>query len=110
MSMYQQVFLSIVVVGVLYFLSMQFNRYIDTRRELYDGETAVWVMFGSFYTLVGIAFMVLIWWHELRMIHTPWQGAAMVFGIMLVCFIASGLSMAIGDAVRAHKRRQERDA
>jgi len=109
MSIYQQVFVSIVILGVLWFLSMQFNRYIDTRRELYDGETAVWVMTGTFYTLIGFGFLVMLWWHELDAIATPWQGGTVVLGIAMSAFVASGLPMAIGDAVRAHKRRQEGD-
>lgn len=107
MSIYQQIFVSLVVLGILYFLSMQFNRYIDTRRELFDGETAVWVIVGTAYTLVGAMFLVLLWWHELQAISAPWQAAATITGTVLLCFVASGIPMTIGDAVRAHNRRKE---
>jgi hypothetical protein len=69
----------------------------------------VWVMTGTFYTLIGFGFLVMLWWHELDAIATPWQGGAVVLGIAMSAFVASGLPMAIGDAVRAHKRRQEGD-
>lgn len=107
MSIYQQIFVSLVVLGILYFLSMQFNRYIDTKREQYDGETATWVVIGVTYTLIGSMFLVLLWWHELQAINAPWQAAVTIAGVVLLCFVASGIPMYVGDAVRAHNRRKE---
>lgn len=107
MSIYEQVFLSLVVLGMLYFLSLQFNRYIDSRQDLFDGETAVWVMIGTFYTLVGYGFLVLLWWHEMACLPSAWQGAVTMFGLILLSFVASGIPMAVGDARRAHQRRME---
>lgn len=107
MSINQQIFVSLVVLGILYFLSMQFNRYIDTRRELFDGETATWVVVGVSYTMIGAMFLVLLWWHELQAIAAPWQAAVSITGVIILCFVASGIPMYIGDAVRAHNRRKE---
>lgn len=108
MSMYQQSILSVVILGALFFVSLNFNRYIDTRGDMYDGETSVWVICGTGYTIAGFAIVVMLWWHDLQGIMQPWRAGASIAGLLFVCFAASGIPMAIGDAVRAHNRRKER--
>ena len=116
-SPYTHALLTVIVLIVLFWVSLLFNNYIDRRHKkrddetgdsrpqqselLYDGETAVWVMLGTTYTNIGAAALVLIWWHELRQIEAPWRGAVFVGSLIFACYIASGIPMAVGDAVRS---------
>lgn len=107
MSIYQQILLSIVIYALLTLASIALNRHIDGREELFDGETATWVILGTLYTIVGAAAVTMIWWHEMDAIALPWQGGAAIFLIVLLSFSFSGLPMYIGDAKRSQKRRKE---
>ena len=105
---YAHALLSFLVIVALFWVSMLFNNYIDHRREMYDGETAVWVILGTTYTNVGATALVLIWWHELHQIGQPWRGAVAVGALIFACYIASGIPMAVGDAVRSLNLRSEK--
>lgn len=105
---YAHALLSFLVIVALFWVSMLFNNYIDHRREMYDGETAVWVILGTTYTNVGATALVLIWWHELHQISQPWRGAVAVGALIFAAYICAGTPMAVGDAVRSLNLRSEK--
>jgi hypothetical protein len=92
--------LSILILGVLVVISTLFNSYIDSRDagDGFDGETAVWVALGNFYTIViGVGGLVSIW--------GGWKMAQYAIVIAFISFVASGLPMMFGDANRTKRRR-----
>lgn len=98
--MFLNIAMSAVILGVLVVISTLFNSYIDSRDagDGFDGETAVWVAFGNFYTIViGIGGLVTIW--------GGWQMGGLAILISFVAFVASGLPMMFGDATRTKRRR-----
>jgi hypothetical protein len=102
---------SLMIATSLYLGSHFFNRHIDqrfttTRRP--DGLTAMWVVLGTIYTLIGAALLVALWAHRL-----PEQVALLasaVLGLHLAAFAVSGLPMLIGDINRTSAQRISREA
>lgn len=97
--------LSVVVLGILFVLSLFFNSYIDSRddekeEERFDGETAVWVGLGVFYTCVlGIGGLASIW--------GGWKMGQYAVVVALISFMASGAPMGAGDIYRSLRRRTQ---
>lgn len=72
------------VFGILTLFGVLYNRWIaEQERQLKEGRTSLWVVFGCVVTLIGAATL-------------NWQGAVIAF----LCFIASGLPMIIGSLLR----------
>lgn len=94
--------LTILILMALYAASSMFDQYIDGRDlgSLYDGETAVWVALGCLYTVIGFGLIFGVWF--------GWQHAVVAVGLMLACFVASGLPMYMGDASRSRRNRMEK--
>lgn len=62
-----------------------------------NGITAIRVVVGVLYTLIGGGMAVSLW---ASLLPAGWLLGPVVAAIMLVCFIASGLPMVIGDMKR----------
>jgi hypothetical protein len=96
--------MSIIVLGILTVISTLFNAYIDSRDagDGFDGETAVWVAFGNFYTIIiGIGGLAAVW--------GGWLMAGWAISLSFAAFVAAGLPMMFGDATRTKRRRTEID-
>lgn len=78
------------VLAGLFFFGLAYNalmHYLDGKK---DGYTAFLVVAGVLITLGGAALI-------------SWQAAV----LCLVCFVASGIPMIVGDIYRAIKRREQ---
>lgn len=97
--------LSILILVALIALSVMFDRYVGrrpvTRRA--DGETALWVVIGCIYAMVGAAVLLVLW--------GPWLGGDWRLGLwallaMFLAFGAAGAPMFIGDLRRSQAWRE----
>lgn len=104
------IIISITTLVALFITSYFFDRWINTRHEQAeqsDGETATWVAIGSGYTIIGFVILVSLWAHRLP---ADWILGPVAGLILLVCFVASGLPMWIGDRNRSQAIRTSRAA
>jgi hypothetical protein len=92
-----QIGVSILILVALSAISVMFDRYVGrrpvTRRA--DGETALWVVIGCTYAMVGAAVLLALW--------GPWLGGDWRLGLwallaMFVAFGAAGAPMFFGDS------------
>ena len=89
--------------------SWRFNRYVDSRppSRRADGETALWVIIGCAYVVVGAAILIGAW--------APWLPGDWRLGLAAGCltflaFAAGGLPMALGDHRRSAADRRTVEA
>lgn len=89
------------MVVALFIISTLFDQWIDTigKADRYDGDTAVWVGWGVFYT-------ILLWAVIFAMFTTP-RHAIIGLVTLLICFVASGWPMYQGEADRSRRDRQK---
>jgi hypothetical protein len=100
-----QIGVSILILVALSAISVMFDRYVGrrpvTRRA--DGETALWVIVGCTYAMVGVAMLLALW--------GPWLGSDWRLGLwallaMFVAFGAAGAPMFFGDLRRSQGWRE----
>lgn len=89
--------------------SWRFNRYVDSRppSRRGDGETALWVIAGCTYTVIGASVLIGAWapW-----LPGDWRLGPITCAITLSAFAAGGLPMALGDHSRSAADRRTVEA
>jgi hypothetical protein len=103
------VLITIATLAALAAASWQFNRYVDSRpvAARADGETALWVIFGCAYVVLGAAIVTSAW---AAWLPTDWRLGLATGGITLGAFVAGGLPMALGDHKRSASDRRTTEA
>lgn len=101
MAIFVRVMVTLSVLGALSMISWMFDAWIDNRRpeDRYDGDTAIWVMVGTAYTIVAWAIILTVW--------LGWNMSGPGAALLLTCFIFSGVPMYFGEAERSRKKRND---
>lgn len=101
--------ITIAVAAILMAGSWRFNRYVDGRplSARADGETALWVVFGCSYVVVGAAVLIGAWapW-----LPHDWRLGLAAGAIIFAAFFAGGMPMALGDHKRSASDRRTSEA
>lgn len=92
----------ILILIVLFVISTLFDLWIDQRgkKDRYDGDTAIWVAYGTLYVVILWAAMFAM----LTDVRTAVTGAV----ALLACFVAAGWPMYRGEADRSRRARQRK--
>lgn len=100
---------TLTVLAALVAASWRFNRYVDSRpiRRRADGETALWVIFGCAYVVLGASVLVGAW---AAWLPHDWRLGPAVGAIAFLAFAAGGLPMALGDHRRSAADRRTEEA
>lgn len=101
---------AILVYAALFGVSKTFNSYIDGQPAGHrpDGVTALWVVFGVVYTLLGGTVLVWLTFGWMLVLATQFGAAAAsaLAGLLYVsAFVASGTPMIWADAHRSYRER-----
>lgn len=107
--MIAQLLTTSVVLASLLLGSWRFNMYVSGRPVAVraDGETALWVVFGCSYVILGAVILIATWapW-----LPHDWLLGPVVGAILFVAFFAGGLPMALGDHRRSASERRTAEA
>lgn len=107
--MITQALTTIAILAVLSLGSWRFNRYVSSRpiAARADGETALWVVFGCSYIILGAVVLIATWapW-----LPHDWLLGPVVGAILFGAFCAGGLPMALGDHRRSASERRTAEA